>query len=132
MRAPAAREGGKLVSVTLLTVPAATTSSRRGVDARGSDVVATATRAWPTVVVLVTPVTVMRTRAPGATLSSGSRKHSIARPTGLKQPPTSVVPTRTSLVVPPVNVVPVGKPIVIRLLAALDMPPLAEAVNSTT
>ena len=62
----------------------------------------------------------------------GSRKHWIVSPDGLKQPPTSLVPTGTSLVVPPVNVVPSGKLTLIRLLRALESTPVAEVVNSTT
>ena len=42
----------------------------------------------------------------------------MTRPVGLKQPPTSVAPTRDVAVTPPGKVVPVGKVSVMRLLAA--------------
>src|SRR5215216_5329749 len=60
------------------------------------------------------------------TLAPESRKHSITRPEGPKQPPTSVVPKFTLLVTPAGNVVPAGKVMLIRLLAAPESPPVPD------
>ena len=90
----AAAEGVATATVAAETALPVTTVKLLESMGVGSEVVATLTWCWPGAG-LVTPSKVVRMRAPAATVAVLLMKHSIASPTGLKQPPTSVVPTNT-------------------------------------
>jgi hypothetical protein len=83
---------------------------------------------------LVTPLKVIRTSSLALTTSPLNREQVMSRPLGLKQLPTAwlLVTSNTAPPVRPANVVPAGKLTVMRLLAAADNPPVADAVNRTT